>query len=190
VEKEWLDTLATINPCEVTYTDFVSAGSMLAKELKEKGCHAVIALTHMRTPNDIRLAEEVEDIDLILGGHDHVYEKKMVRMKFFFFLALGGKKQIPFACVSLCVSVCVCFPSPFLRSLFPKAKSPLFSLCLLFGAGAEMDENFSIPHLLQMDDGGRRRQAAFSIPKLRKLMSKKWLFRRKPRVSSPRLKHS
>ena len=55
VEKEWLDTLATINPTEVTYTDFVTAGSMLARELREaKGCDYVIALTHMRTPNDIR----------------------------------------------------------------------------------------------------------------------------------------
>ena len=78
MEKEWLDTLATINPEEVTYTDYVEAGRMLAKELREKGCHAVIALTHMRTPNDVRLAEEVDEIDLILGGHDHVYEKKMV----------------------------------------------------------------------------------------------------------------
>ena len=26
-----------------------------------------------------RLAEYVDEIDLILGGHDHVYEKKMVR---------------------------------------------------------------------------------------------------------------
>ena len=55
VEKEWLDTLATINPEEVTYTDYVTAGTMLAKELKEqKGCEVVIALTHMRTHNDIR----------------------------------------------------------------------------------------------------------------------------------------
>lgn len=28
----------------------------------------------MRTPNDIKLAEGCTDIDLILGGHDHVYE--------------------------------------------------------------------------------------------------------------------
>ncbi len=34
----------------------------------------MIALTHMRTPNDLRLAKEVEEIDLILGGHDHVSE--------------------------------------------------------------------------------------------------------------------
>ena len=55
---------------------------MLAKELKEKGCDLVIALTHMRTPNDVRLVEEVDEIDLVLGGHDHVYEKKMVNGKY------------------------------------------------------------------------------------------------------------
>lgn len=32
----------------------------------------------MRTPNDIRLAENVDEIDLILGGHDHVYEIQKV----------------------------------------------------------------------------------------------------------------
>ncbi|QQP55206.1 AGAP007730PAlike, partial [Caligus rogercresseyi] len=75
---EWLDTLSTINPGEVTFTDYVEAGNMLAKELKHRGCDIVIALTHMRTPNDIRLAESVTGIDLILGGHDHVYENKKV----------------------------------------------------------------------------------------------------------------
>lgn len=43
-----------------------------------QGCDYVIALTHMRTPNDIRLAENVDEIDLILGGHDHVYEIQKV----------------------------------------------------------------------------------------------------------------
>lgn len=38
----------------------------------------MIALTHMRTPNDCRLAANVDEIDLILGGHDHVYEIKKV----------------------------------------------------------------------------------------------------------------
>lgn len=78
VEKEWLDTLSTINPEEVTYTDYVESGQALAKELRGKGCQFIIALTHMRTPNDIRLAENTTEIDLILGGHDHVYEKKEV----------------------------------------------------------------------------------------------------------------
>ncbi len=77
-----MDTLSTIHPEEVTFTDYVEAGTMLARELKSKGCHCVIALTHMRTPNDVRLAENVAEIDLILGGHDHVYEKKKVCVKF------------------------------------------------------------------------------------------------------------
>lgn len=44
----------------------------------QKGVDYVIALTHMRTPNDCRLAANVDEIDLILGGHDHVYEVKKV----------------------------------------------------------------------------------------------------------------
>lgn len=34
----------------------------------------MIALTHMRTPNDIKLAKNAIGIDIILGGHDHVCE--------------------------------------------------------------------------------------------------------------------
>lgn len=41
----------------------------------------MIALTHMRFPNDCRLAENVDEIDLILGGHDHVYDVKYVNGK-------------------------------------------------------------------------------------------------------------
>lgn len=41
----------------------------------------MIALTHMRTPNDIKLATNCNEIDLILGGHDHVYEKNFVNGK-------------------------------------------------------------------------------------------------------------
>lgn len=33
VEKEWLDTLPTIDPNEVTYIDFIKAGNQLADEL-------------------------------------------------------------------------------------------------------------------------------------------------------------
>ncbi|XP_071053537.1 mannosylglucosyl-3-phosphoglycerate phosphatase isoform X2 [Onthophagus taurus] len=81
VEREWLDTLATINPEEVTFLDFVEAGTKLAVQLKQEGCDYVIALTHMRTPNDIKLAENCDEIDLILGGHDHVYEIKDVNSR-------------------------------------------------------------------------------------------------------------
>ena len=33
----------------------------------------MVALTHMRGPNDRRLAEQATGVDLILGGHDHDY---------------------------------------------------------------------------------------------------------------------
>ena len=43
-----------------------------------QGADLIIALTHMRVPNDMRLLESDADIDLILGGHDHHYEVKKV----------------------------------------------------------------------------------------------------------------
>lgn len=41
----------------------------------------VIAMTHMRLPNDIKLANNVDNLDLVLGGHDHNYVCKMVNDK-------------------------------------------------------------------------------------------------------------
>eukprot|EP00038_Savillea_parva_P032006 m.92815 g.92815 ORF g.92815 m.92815 type:complete len:978 (+) comp9975_c0_seq2:72-3005(+) len=75
IEQEWLVTLATIDTEDVEYEDFVTAGLRLAEELREKDkVDLVIALTHMRLPNDERLARMCEGrIDLILGGHDHSY---------------------------------------------------------------------------------------------------------------------
>lgn len=81
VEREWLDTLATLNPDELTFIDFVEAGSKLAAQLKKEGCDYVIALTHMRMPNDIKLAESCDEIDLILGGHDHIYAVEKINGK-------------------------------------------------------------------------------------------------------------
>eukprot|EP00057_Strongylocentrotus_purpuratus_P012764 XP_011667238.1 PREDICTED: 5'-nucleotidase isoform X2 [Strongylocentrotus purpuratus] len=78
VEEEWLVTLATVDRENVTYLDYVERGQKLATELKEQGADFVIALTHMRLPNDIRLASETTAIDLILAGHDHDYSVNQV----------------------------------------------------------------------------------------------------------------
>uniref|UniRef100_H2YPK8 5'-Nucleotidase C-terminal domain-containing protein n=1 Tax=Ciona savignyi TaxID=51511 RepID=H2YPK8_CIOSA len=78
VEEEWLDTLATVNKSDLDFQDYVDRGRELAAELRADGADFVIALTHMRWPNDIRLARLVPDIDLILGGHDHEYAVKEV----------------------------------------------------------------------------------------------------------------
>jgi 5'-nucleotidase len=78
VEEEWLVTLATVDPSEVIFHDYVELGTKLSKQLRDQGADFVIALTHMRLHNDTRLAELSSGIDLILGGHDHHYEVKEV----------------------------------------------------------------------------------------------------------------
>ena len=66
----WLD-LTSAGP-NAEYLDFIKVGRDLATMLKkDKGVDMVIALTHMDMVNDEKLASEVPEIDLILGGHDH-----------------------------------------------------------------------------------------------------------------------
>jgi 5'-nucleotidase len=74
VESEWLETLPHLSATDVIFTDYVSRGRELAALLREReGVDAVIALTHMRDPNDDRLLLEAPELDLQLGGHDHHY---------------------------------------------------------------------------------------------------------------------
>jgi len=79
VEKEWLATIPSIDmDQDVIYLDFVAKGEELCELLLSKGCDMVIALTHMRAPNDIILASKVPNIHLILGGHDHSPQAEFV----------------------------------------------------------------------------------------------------------------
>ena len=70
-EEEWIDTLSAVSPEDLRYEDFVACGRRLATELRDDGCEVVLALTHMREPNDERLAREAPEFDAVLGGHDH-----------------------------------------------------------------------------------------------------------------------
>ncbi|ORY02418.1 Metallo-dependent phosphatase [Basidiobolus meristosporus CBS 931.73] len=74
VEKEWLDTIPSL-PDTADYRDFIATGRELSQRLRhEEKVDLVIALTHMRLPNDEILARECGDvIDVVLGGHDHFY---------------------------------------------------------------------------------------------------------------------
>lgn len=71
MEAEWLDALIAVDVAALCYTDFVAAATAGAAALRAAGAHVVLALTHMRLPNDERLADEATGVDLILGGHDH-----------------------------------------------------------------------------------------------------------------------
>lgn len=72
-EREWFETLPTIEIEEVIYEDYITSAKKYVKLFKEEmtGIDFLIALTHMRNPRDIKLAQEVPELDLVLGGHDH-----------------------------------------------------------------------------------------------------------------------
>ena len=76
-ESEWLETLATLDVEDVEFEDYCVCVRRLAEDLREQGYDLIVVLSHMRVPNDERLAVECGDvIDLVLGGHDHHYAVK------------------------------------------------------------------------------------------------------------------
>lgn len=73
-EREWLGQFSSMITDKFTYRDYITTARELSAFLrKEQKCDFIIALTHMRVPNDRLLAENVQDVDLCLGGHDHSY---------------------------------------------------------------------------------------------------------------------
>jgi len=81
-EYGWFCLLNCVDPEEIIFEDYVECGNKLAKTMRnnlglflgeELDCNFVVALTHMRNDNDMRLIKQAEGIDLMLGGHDHVY---------------------------------------------------------------------------------------------------------------------
>lgn len=74
VEEDWLETLTAYSKEDLIYTDFIQVARQQCDTLIRRfNCTFIIALTHMRWNNDVRLQRQVPEIDLILGGHDHDY---------------------------------------------------------------------------------------------------------------------
>lgn len=48
-------------------------GALIISGGQEQGAQLVVALTHMKLARDLKLAKNVPELDLILGGHDHEY---------------------------------------------------------------------------------------------------------------------
>lgn len=72
-EREWLETINSLPP-DLIYKSASETAKELIPQLRAEGADLIVALTHMREPNDNKLAEQAGDqIDLILGGHDHFY---------------------------------------------------------------------------------------------------------------------
>lgn len=76
---EWLSTLSEIDIDQLDYVPYTECATETARELRlVHGCTFIVALTHMRVGDDVNLAETVQDVDIILGGHDHIIWKKFV----------------------------------------------------------------------------------------------------------------
>ncbi|HJQ37301.1 MAG TPA: bifunctional UDP-sugar hydrolase/5'-nucleotidase [Thermoanaerobaculia bacterium] len=60
-------------------TDVVAAARDAVTALREKeGVRVVIAITHEDMPDDVKLLQAVPGINLIVGGHDHLYQQQRV----------------------------------------------------------------------------------------------------------------
>ncbi|KAI3326385.1 Metallo-dependent phosphatase [Xylariaceae sp. AK1471] len=78
-EREWLATINSLPP-DLIYKSASQTAKELVPQLRAQGAEIVIAVTHMREPNDDKLAHQTDGIiDIILGGHDHYYNHSFIK---------------------------------------------------------------------------------------------------------------
>lgn len=71
VDENYFDTLGEQNKLKLL--DPIQVGRKVVKLLKSKGCELVVCLTHMLNKSDREMVENLEDVDIFLGGHEHGY---------------------------------------------------------------------------------------------------------------------
>jgi len=68
------DTAETSSPgASIIFQDEIDALQADVDALEAQGVNMIIALTHVGLPVDMRIAEAVTGIDVIVGGHSHTY---------------------------------------------------------------------------------------------------------------------
>ena len=78
-EREWLATINSLPP-KLIYKSATATAKELVPQLRAQGAEIVICLSHMREPNDNKLAEQTDGLfDIILGGHDHYYSHRFIK---------------------------------------------------------------------------------------------------------------
>lgn len=80
--ESWVVALDKIDTSDLVVEDYVQCADRLARKLRAEGCDLVVAVTHMRQPDDYRLANDAMDVDIILGGHDHVVCARFVNARY------------------------------------------------------------------------------------------------------------
>ncbi|RKJ65140.1 bifunctional metallophosphatase/5'-nucleotidase, partial [Butyricicoccus sp. 1XD8-22] len=69
-------TAGSSSPEKVTFENYIEEAEKAVQSLEDQGVDKIVALTHLgfnnpADSNDLLLAEEVEGIDIIVGGHSH-----------------------------------------------------------------------------------------------------------------------
>ncbi len=62
----------------VKFDNYIKTSQKNIKRLKDKNVDLIVALTHLSIEEDIKLAKACQEINLILGGHDHQPYTNMV----------------------------------------------------------------------------------------------------------------
>lgn len=68
-------------PLEKSYvksTDVLEAARLAVDTLKGRGAKVIIGITHQDMPDDVNLVQQVPGIDLVIGGHDHLFMQQQV----------------------------------------------------------------------------------------------------------------
>lgn len=77
--EDWPGVLPAMYYGKVQYKDHIEYSKKISKLLKKQySCDFIIALTHMRNGPDCLYPSFVKDVDLVLGGHDHVILKQYI----------------------------------------------------------------------------------------------------------------
>ena len=51
--------------------DYVAIAKEQVRQLQSKGANVIIAITHLDLKDDIKIAQKVPEIDVVMGGHEH-----------------------------------------------------------------------------------------------------------------------
>lgn len=118
VDMNWVKSLekSTIDNKNYIYEDFKTTAVRVSKYLKEeKKCDLIFAITHMNNESDeILLEDDNNYIDMVFGGHEHIYYIKRIKEKillksgsdFAFFsnvkISFGPNKPTKYFCNERC----------------------------------------------------------------------------------------
>lgn len=73
------DTVSLSSPGDdLKFVDYKASAQATVQMLQNEGINKIIALTHLGYSEDLKLAESVEGIDIVVGGHSHTILKEPI----------------------------------------------------------------------------------------------------------------